>query len=142
MDLDAITIETDRFEHRTARPDAINPGAFGADFAAWLRGELRGLEAEGYALSEPIAEDYGWGFWVTRGKDPVWIAIGLVGDGPSAVSGAAEWVVSVTYDPGLNLLRRLFHRPDEAAIARLRNRVRAALAGQADIRIVQEPPGE
>jgi hypothetical protein len=35
---DAITIETDLFEHREVKPHFINPCCFGEDFAAWLRG--------------------------------------------------------------------------------------------------------
>lgn len=79
---------------------------------------------EGFDLSEPIQEDYGWGFWVARGPDPFWVAFSFCGEGPT--EGPAEWVVSVAYDPGLNLLKRLFHKPDRQALARLRAR---AVAG-------------
>ena len=50
----------------------------------------------------------------------------------------ARWVVSTGYDPGLNLLKRLFHRPDAAALARVRERVRQALASHSAIRILDD----
>ena len=37
---DAITIETDMFEHREVKPHFINPCCFGEDFAAWMKREL------------------------------------------------------------------------------------------------------
>jgi hypothetical protein len=43
--------------------------------------------------SEPIQEDYGWGFWSKREKDTFWIALGLVEDSPA--EGPAQWVVSL-----------------------------------------------
>src|SRR5437879_4272639 len=71
----------------------------------------RTVESE---LSEPIQEDYGWGLWASRGKDRFWVALSYVGDGPQ--EAPAQWVVSVTYDPGLNLAKRLFHKPDQQAL--------------------------
>ena len=46
-------------------------------------------------------------------KDPFWIALGYVGDGPQ--EEPAQWVVSVDYDPGLNVIKRLLHKPDQGA---------------------------
>jgi len=65
---DAITIETDMFEHREVKPHFINPCCFGEDFAAWLKRELSPLTSDGFSFSEPIQEDYGWGFWAGMGK--------------------------------------------------------------------------
>ena len=112
---DAITIETDLFEHREVKPHFINPCCFGEDFAIWLRGELSRLAGEGFSLSEPIQEDYGWGLWASHGKDPFWIALSYVGDGPQ--EEPAQWVVSVNYEAGLNLVKRLFHKPNREAFA-------------------------
>jgi hypothetical protein len=105
---DTITVETDRFEHRKVKPHFINPCCFGEDFAAWLKQELAPLAAHGFDFSEPIQEDYGWGMWASHGRDPFWIALSYVGDGPQ--EQPAQCVVSVSYDPGLNLMKRMFHR--------------------------------
>jgi hypothetical protein len=139
MKLDSITVETERFDTREVKPHFINPGCFGEDFARWLRQQLGDLDAEGYQLSDPIQEDYGWGFWATRGSDPAWIALSYCGEGPT--EGPAEWVVSVDYDPGLNILKRLFHRPDGDSLQRLHVRVREALSAASDIRVVDDDGG-
>jgi hypothetical protein len=118
---DAITIETDMFEHREVKPHFINPCCFGEDFALWLKRELSPLADDGFSFSEPIQEDYGWGFWAWHGKDPFWVAMSYAGDGPQ--DPPAQWVVSVSYDAGLNFIKRLFHKPDTQAFAQLRNRV-------------------
>jgi hypothetical protein len=132
VDIESLTVQTDRFNHRDVKPHFINPCCFGEDFAAWLREETRDLAAEGYETSEPIQEDYGWGFWMTRGRDHFWISVSFCGEGPT--EGPAEWVVSVAPDAGLNPLRRLFHKPDAAALARLRTRVWQALRSESHIR--------
>lgn len=50
----------------------------------------------------------------------------------------AEWVVSIDYDPGLSLVRRLFHKPDQAALEPIRAAVREALRTTAGIQMVPE----
>jgi hypothetical protein len=131
---DAITIETDMFEHREVKPHFINPCCFGEDFAAWLRQELSPLTEKGFSLSDPIQEDYGWGFWASHGKDPFWVAMSYVGAGPQEPPG--QWVVSVRYDPGLNLIKRLFHKPDSQVFALLRDRVWESLKSNSALRLV------
>ena len=118
---ESIRVVTDLFEHRDVKPHFINPCCFGEDFAIWLKPELMHFPDLQFDLSEPIQEDYGWGFWAWRKKYPLWIALSYVGDGPQ--EEPAEWVVSVVYDPGLNLWKRLFHRPDQQAFMALRDRV-------------------
>jgi hypothetical protein len=117
----AITIETDLFEHREVRPHFINACCFGEDFAAWLKQELAPLAAHGFDFSEPIQEDYGWGLWACCGTDPFWVALSYVGDGPQ--EQPAQWVVSISYDPGLNLIKRIFHQPNQQAFSQLREQV-------------------
>jgi hypothetical protein len=133
---DAITIETDLFEHREVKPHFINPCCFGEDFAIWLRGELSRLAGEGFSLSEPIQEDYGWGLWASHGKDPFWIALSYVGDGPQ--EEPAQWVVSVNYEAGLNLVKRLFHKPNREAFAVLRERIWQAIRSNPAIRTIED----
>lgn len=134
---EGITVETEMFGHREVKPHFINLCCFGEDFAAWLKKEIATLEGSGFSFSEIIQEDYGWGFWVWRGGDPFWVALSYVGDGPQEAPG--QWVISVNYDPGLNLLKRLFHRPDAKALEKVRDEVRQAVESNAAIRIVSPP---
>ena len=129
-----ITVETDMFEHREVKPDFINPCCFGEDFATWLKDQVSALAKSGFAFSDPIQEDYGWGLWARRGKDSFWIAISYLGDGPQ--ESPAEWVISVDHDPGLNVIKRMFHKPDQQALQQLRNDVLKAVTSEAAIRIV------
>ena len=65
-----------------------------------------------------------------------WVAIGFQGDGPTEQPGV--WGVSVDDDPGPNVLKRMFHKPDGAAFTRLRDRVWQVLREDPRIRIVPE----
>jgi hypothetical protein len=132
-----ITVETDMFEHREVKPHFINPCCFGEDFAAWLKKEISPLANSGFNLSNIVQEDYGWGFWAWHGKDPFWVAISYVGDGPQPQP--AQWVISVNYDPGLNLIKRLFHKPDRHALEQLRDHLLQALTSQTAITVVPPP---
>lgn len=132
-----ITVETEMFDHREVKPHFINPCCFGEDFATWLKTEMTPLGDSGFVLSKVIQEDYGWGFWARHGKDPFWVTISYVGDGPQET--AAQWVISVDYDPGLNLIKRLFHRPDQQALEQLQNHVLQAVTSKTAIKIVPTP---
>jgi hypothetical protein len=134
---DGITVETEMFEHREVKPHFINASCFGEDFASWLKEQIAALEGAGFRFSEIIQEDYGWGFWAWHGREPFWVALSYVGDGPQ--EAPAQWVISVNYDPGLNLLKRLVHRPDRRALQQLRDHVRQAVASNAAIKIVPPP---
>jgi len=125
------------FEHRVVKPHFINPCCFGEDFAAWLKERLSPLVRSGFNFSNLIQEDYGWGFWAWHGKDPFWVALSYVGDGPQETP--AQWVILVNYDPGLNLIKRLFHKPDRQALQNLRDHVRQAVTSNTAIRIVPVP---
>jgi hypothetical protein len=132
----SLTIETDLFNHREVKPNFINPCCFGEDFAVWLKGQLAGLSADGFELSDVIQEDYGWGLWATRGKDPFWISLGFCGEGPTEEPG--QWIVSSDYDPGLSLTKRLFHKPDKEALAFLRARIWHLLRSTPGIRVIDD----
>ncbi len=134
---ETITVETDQFEHREVKPHFINRCCFGEDFAARLKEKISPLLGSGFNLSKIIQEDYGWGFWAWHGKDPFWVAISYVGDGPQ--EAPAQWVISVNYDPGLNLIKRLFHKPDRQALEQLRDHVLQAVASKTAIRMVPAP---
>jgi hypothetical protein len=132
---DSIAIKTDLFEHREVKPHFINPCCFGKDFALWLKQKLISLEDRGFAFSESIQEDYGWGFWAAHGKDRFWVALSYVGDGPQ--EEPAEWVVSVS-KPGF--MSRLFHSNDsQRASEELRNRIGDLLKSESAIQVVEPP---
>jgi hypothetical protein len=132
---ETITVETDLFEHREVKPQFINPCCFGEDFAAWLKDRLSPLASSGFSFSEIIQEDYGWGFRAQRGKDPFWVAISYVGDGPQ--EAPPQWVISVA--SGLGPLKRLFHSLDREALKLLQDTLGQTLASNKDIRIVTTP---
>jgi len=132
--MDGITVETDLFEHQQVKPHFINPCCFGEDFATWLKHELSQRSDFQCELSEPIQEDYGWGLWASRGKDRFWVALSYVGDGPQ--KAPAQWVISVTYDPGLNLAKRLLHKPDRQSLEQLRERIRQVLESNEAIKVL------
>ncbi|HET9407296.1 MAG TPA: hypothetical protein VFO39_08665 [Candidatus Sulfotelmatobacter sp.] len=129
-----MIIETDMFEHREVKPHFINPCCFGEDFAAWLKKELSRFPELRIELSGPIQEDYGWGLWASRGNDRYWIALSYVGDGPQET--AARWAVSVNYDAGLNLVKRLIHKPDRQALEQIGDRVQQILSSNSAIKII------
>jgi hypothetical protein len=132
-----ITVETDMFEHSEVQPHFINPHCFGEDFAGWLIRQLSPLSNFGFTFFDPIQEDYGWGFWVFREKDRFWVAISYVGNGPQ--EGPVQWVISVNYDAGLNLIKRLFHTPDRQTLDQLKEYVMKAVTSNTAIRIVTTP---
>jgi len=129
-----ITVETDLFEHQEVQPHFINPCCFGEDFAAWLKQQVSPLQDSGFIFSEPIQEDYGWGLWATFKDDRFWIAISYEGDGPQ--EPPARWVISVTYDPGLNFIKRVLHKHDVSALEELKSRVFESLKASSAITII------
>jgi hypothetical protein len=92
-------------------------------------------ERNGLYLSQPIQEDYGWVFSASCEKTPFWVALSYVGNGPH--DPPAQWVVTVAYDPGLNLIKRLFHKPNPQVFGQLRHRIWEALKSQQGIKIIE-----
>jgi hypothetical protein len=135
MDLQ-IRVRTELFNYREVKPHFINPCCFGEDFALWLKDKVASLEDSGFKLSETIQEDYGWGFWGWKGKDSFWVTVFCIGTatGPEEYDG--EWGVSISDDAGLNVLRRLFHKPDRQSFDRLRNQVVLALESESAISLL------
>jgi len=132
-----VTVETDRFDHRNVKPHFINPCCFGEDFASWLKNAVSSLKDSSFKFSDPIQEDYGWGFWAWHGKDSFWVAISYVGDGPQETP--AQWVISVNADSGLNIVKRLFHKPDRHALQQLRGCVHEAITSNPGMKLVGTP---
>lgn len=132
MELEIATVETDLFEHREVKPHFINDCCFGEDFAEWLRQRLANVS--GFEPSDPIQEDYGWGLWVTQGQDKFWIALSYVGDGPT--EAPAQWVISMTRPTSLNIVKRIFSKPDSTAMKALQARIRRELESTAGISVL------
>jgi len=137
---DSIIVETDLFAHQEQKPLLLNLSPLGKGFATWLKQELSRFPELGIGLSEPLLErygeeDWGWGLWASRGKDRFWIALSYVGDRQQKTS--AQWVISVMNEPGLNLAKRLFHKPDKQALGHLRDRVRQILQSNTAINVVK-----
>jgi hypothetical protein len=99
-----VYFRTCLFENKTPKPHFINSCCFGEDLISWLLARLPGL-----TVGDPIQEDYGWGFWV---DDNYWVAVGVLDDSIGAEN--PQWLVSVNYDAGLNLRKRLFGKPDRS----------------------------
>ena len=131
MEMEIATVETDLFEHRQVKPHFINDCCFGEDFARWLRQRLANSEFES---SNPIQEDYGWGLWITLEKDKFWIALSYVGDGPT--EAPAQWDITVTRPTSLNIVRRLFSKPDLTTMEALQARIRRELETTAGISVL------
>lgn len=131
-----VTITTHAFEHRTIQPHFINPCCFGEDLAIWLRGCITSLSSDGFTISEPIQEDYGWGLWATIQGDPFWIAISFAGEGPTDNPG--EWTISVDYDPGLNIFKRFLHKPDKKTFEQLRNSIWNAIKTHPELMVSEQ----
>jgi len=127
MDL-LITVRTELFNYREVKPHFISSCCFGEDFAQWLRRRVSSLSDSGFKLSETVQEDYGWGFWAREGKDSFWVAVSCIGSGPEEYNG--EWGIAIAYDPGLNVFKRLFHKPDRRSFDLLRTQILRALRSE------------
>jgi len=127
------TVESDRFEHRIVQPHFINPCGFGEDLADWLREQLRGLSTLGFEIDAPVQEDYGWGFWMRKGKSKLWLALSYVGEGPTETP--ARWVLSITHS---GIMASLFGRVDSDSIHTIEEAINAAIATSDDIKWVEE----
>ena len=80
-----ISFDTDRFDLAAEPPNPINPIA-GVSVLRWLRETL----GDGYTVSEPAAEDWGWYVDVTRAG-----AVYLVGASAEANDEGAHWMIQV-----------------------------------------------
>ncbi|MGE3851381.1 MAG: hypothetical protein AB7K09_06550 [Planctomycetota bacterium] len=115
-------------------------GQPGSAFVEWLAQQLA---AQGMAAGKAIQEDYGWGCWLDQDGCSIWVCVSYVGgDGADADADAdanpaseAEWVVSVAHDFPFFAFRQWFRRrAGAAAVARVADIVRAALAARDDVR--------
>lgn len=99
-----VTFRSSQFSS-TPAPDAIN-AMLGKDLAQWLRNQLA---AAGFETGDVIAEDYGYGFWLTLHDAHYWISHAQYE--PSEMDKAPVWSVSMDNDPGCLWMWRLRQRP-------------------------------
>ena len=117
---DAITIETDMFEHREVKPHFINPCCFGEDFALWLKRELSPLADDGFSFQSPFKRT----------------TAGVSGPGMGKTLSGWPCLMPVTapkYSCAMGgfcqlrcwaeLYQTPVHKPDSQTFAQLRNRV-------------------
>jgi hypothetical protein len=101
-----VFFRTSLFENKESKPHFINPCCFGEDLLAWLLSRLHGAA---FQFGGPIQEDYGWGFWVEK---DFWVCVAILEE--SIGIDNPEWLITITYDPGLNLKKRLFGKKDSS----------------------------
>ena len=118
----------DGFNEDDVRPNFINPCCFGEDVAAALR-EIVARDAPDLQPGAIIQEDYGWGFWLTAGRDPYWVAVSL----------PEHWLLVADFEPGFNLWKRWLERPDPQAADRVREVLLAAIVNLPGGALVDHP---
>ncbi len=110
-----------------------------ADFDVALTGDVRSayrlaarlgnaMGKAGFAASEVIKEDYGAGVWISVGDDRFWLAVSTDDDSDDAA-------ITLAYDPGFDLRRRLTRRADRAVFARLTGALRDVIAADRALRL-------
>lgn len=118
-----ISFRTSRFDSTTPKPDFINPTTgFGEDLMIWL---VQTIQHSAILLDTPIQEDYGWGVWAKVSDELYWIAVSI--NEETIGSEVAEWLMTIAYEPGCNLFRRIFHQPRREDFIVLCRAVDAAL---------------
>ena len=121
-----VSFLSTRFESHITDSKRTNVCWFGEDLAAWLLAHVSHLP---FTFSEaPIQEDYGYGFWV--GSD-LWVAVGIMDESIGVEN--AEWIVTVAYEPGFDLKKRLFGKPDRAGQLLVCQAIHAALSTTPEI---------
>lgn len=120
-----VFFKTRLFNNKEPGPNFINPRCFGEDLVDWL---LTRLQDAPFRFSNPIQEDYGWGFWVEK---DFWVSVAVMDD--SIGIDNPEWLISVNYDPGLNLKKRLFGKIDTAQQKQICDALNRALQNEGRI---------
>jgi len=88
-----ILFETSRFNLSRVGPHFINPCCFGEDVAGWLRERLR---SEGWEVTEPDQEDWGWYVEASRDGASYTLGLGGIPNDEDGGSDEGEWRVMVT----------------------------------------------
>ena len=128
-----ITFRTARFDPTKERPNPINPIA-GESVLQWLRAEL---SRDGYQVSQPDTEDWGWYVSVEGGG-----AVYLVGASADVEEGAVdiEWTVQVHKNRSLK--EKILGKNKMAAddpLSRLIEKIVRADRGIEEVVVTKEP---
>ncbi len=127
-----ITFVTNRFDPAKETPNDINPIA-GEAVLLWLR---QRLTAEGYDITKPATEDWGW--YVTASKGGATYMIGASGE-PEEANPEVHWTIQ--FEKTRSLKDRLFGKNKLAADDALVRAVERLLRGEADFRDVSVDTG-
>lgn len=111
-----VTFYSDAFSDVPA-PDAINEMR-GGDVAAWLHDALA---SPGFEVSEVIAEDYGYGFWVVIERAHYWVSVVEYDRGDDGAP--TQWLVGIDFDPGCLFVFWLRARPRPEHRAQIANAI-------------------
>jgi hypothetical protein len=131
-----LLFETSRFNLTQAGAHFINPGCFGEDVAAWLRGRLA---ARGVAADAPGQEDWGWYLGAEHAGRTYLIGIGGNPADEGGASNQGEWRVII--EKKRSLTERLTGKArmaDDEPIVAL---VRAILEAEPDFANVRPDEG-
>jgi len=106
-----LRVKTRKFAGDESGRDNIN-GLPGKMFVEVMREFLARFDAS-LDVGEPIAEDYGWGFWIARNPQapPLWVAVSYCGR-EDETDGEDEYVVSVNDEAPILPWKRLVYVPD------------------------------
>jgi hypothetical protein len=128
--------EAPGFNTTQVLPNFINPCCFGEDVVRSLQADVSDNHPD-LRVGPPIQEDYGWGFWITAGKDPYWVCVGLM-EAESEDEPPGPWRLLANYDPGLNPFKRLFGKPRPEAQGQVRAAVEGALARLPGVKLLED----
>ena len=107
-----LRAKTRKFAGDDSGKDNIN-GFPGKMFVEVMRAHLTRLDAS-LVIDKPIAEDYGWGFWIARNPQapPLWVAVSYCDREDEESDGEDEYIISVNDEAPILPWRRLVHVPD------------------------------
>ena len=120
-----VFFRTNLFENKEPKPHSINPRCFGEDLISWLWEKLQG---NSFSLGKPIQEDYGWGLVA---ENDYWVAAGVMEDSIDVEN--PEWLITINYDPGPNLIKSLFKKADHSLQLRICEAINSALRKESSI---------
>lgn len=127
-----VSFRTNRFDSKMVKPHFINPNTgFGEDVITWV---IQNVQHPAITLDSPIQEDYGWGVWASVNGAPYWIAVSIVEE--TIGNDLAEWYMTLAYERGCNLLRRVPPSRSEDLLI-LSRAIDSALHGDASITDIQ-----
>jgi len=137
-----LWFKASQFQIEAGEDEETNPLCFGKQLATWLRGKLI---AEGYAVEEVIAEDWGWCVMCQRKPFMLWVGCVNIHDyaksrpeDPPPLGSDVVWSCLVVAE--LPLLARLLSRPDTSpATSQLYTQVKRILCAEPDVVFVEEP---